>query len=398
MTIVQTAAAAVLLAAWPTALAQKPAKPAEPPQVRIKSGVELVTTPLTIRDRQGRFLPDVKPNEIEIYEDGVRQTMITFSLSHGGRLFNLDSQLKTSEREGIVLPRWMPVKDISGRVFLIFVDDLHLEPSQTPRVRDLFARVTQRLIHDGDLFAVVSTGTSSIQVDLTYDRRRLDAAKEKIIGGGLRPRDIVDVPTGGNVPPEVGHRVHVAFSTAYDVLNQFAQLPDRRKSFVYISNGYDLDPFADERAKRDKERSGDTDENPFRKQNAFSDADLVSQLSELTRAARRANVVIYTIDPRGLTGGPDINEQIDMAAYQRHVSKTQDTLRVLAEQTGGKAVVNKNDFDGALAQIDAETSDYYVVGYYAANADRTKRRRTIEIKVARPNVTVTHRPEYTLKN
>jgi hypothetical protein len=83
--------------------------------------------------------------------------------------------------------------------------------------------------------------------------------------------------------------------------------------------------------------------------------------------------------------------------YQKYVSRTQDSLRVLAEQTGGRAIVNRNDFDRAVQFIDAATSDYYMVGYYSSNRDPTKRRRTIDIKVRRPNVDVRHRTEYTLK-
>jgi hypothetical protein len=44
-------------------------------------------------------------------------------------------------------------------------------------------------------------------------------------------------------------------------------------------------------------------------------------------------------------------------------------MRVLAEETGGLAVVNQNDFDKALKRIDAESSDYYVLGYYSSNPD-----------------------------
>ena len=86
-----------------------------------------------------------------------------------------------------------------------------------------------------------------------------------------------------------------------------------------------------------------------------------------------------------------------MVSYQRHVSKTQDTLRVLAEETGGRAIVNRNDFDKALDLIDADTSDYYMLGYYSTNTDPSRRRRTIEIKVRRPRVEVRHRTEYSLK-
>jgi hypothetical protein len=64
-----------------------------------------------------------------------------------------------------------------------------------------------------------------------------------------------------------------------------------------------------------------------------------------------------------------------------YVRKSQDSLRVLAEQTGGIAIVNNNDFTKALKRIDAETSDYYVLGYYSANPDPRRRTRQIEVKV-----------------
>jgi VWFA-related protein len=123
----------------------------------------------------------------------------------------------------------------------------------------------------------------------------------------------------------------------------------------------------------------------------------VSELAEVTRAANRANTTIYTIDPRGLVGGPDLDEKIDMMEYQDYVRSSQDTLRVLAELTGGLAVVNQNDFTKALKRIDQETSDYYVVGYYSTNPDPTKKRRQVDVKVKRAGANVWHRTSYTLK-
>jgi VWFA-related protein len=362
---------------------------------KIRVGVELVTTSATVRDGRGQFLANLSPQEFEIYEDGVKQSLVTFSLTQGGRTFG---QARTSPASpGIMLPEARPSASGEGRVFLLFIDDAHLEPSQTPRVRALFRTIAKRLIHPGDLFGILSSGTSSIAIEMTYDRRRLEEAERKIMGTGLTPKDILDVPVGGDGPPEVRHRAHVAFSTAREVVTRLAEIRDRRKAVIYISNGYDLNPFAEAREKREAERSGDQDADPFAKQNAFSEADLVAQLSELTRAATRANVAFYTIDPRGLTAGADISQPVDPVVYQRFVAKTQDTLRVLAEQTGGRAVVNRNDFEAALDMIDADTSDYYVLGYYSTNLDRSKRRRTIEIKVTRPGAQVRHRTEYVLK-
>jgi len=73
-------------------------------------------------------------------------------------------------------------------------------------------------------------------------------------------------------------------------------------------------------------------------------------------------------------------------------------MRVLAEETGGLAVVNQNDFDKALKRIDAESSDYYVLGFVSNNPDPTHRRRQLSVKVTRPRLTVTNqRTEYVLK-
>ena len=129
----------------------------------------------------------------------------------------------------------------------------------------------------------------------------------------------------------------------------------------------------------------------------FADADLARELSDLTRAANRANTSFYTIDPRGLVGGPDLDEKVDPVEWGNYVRKTQDSLRVIAEETGGYAVVNQNDFDKALKRIDAETSDYYVLGYYSTNPDPTKKNRKVEVKSKRPNVNIWARNTYSLK-
>ena len=72
---------------------------------------------------------------------------------------------------------------------------------------------------------------------------------------------------------------------------------------------------------------------------------------------------------------------------------------MLADETGGIAVVNQNDFDKALKQIDADTSDYYVLGYYSNNPDPTKRRRIVDVKVSKngQKLTVIARKEYVTK-
>jgi VWFA-related protein len=411
-----------------------PGKPADPaakpqgteqaaksdPQQVIRTGVELITTDVIVRDSRGQFIADLKKDEFEIFEDGVKQQMVSFTLTHGGRVFNVEAPPAPPPQEGIILPPPRPTNDAAGRIFLIFVDDLHLDFRNTGRIRELFKKIAKELIHEGDMFGIVSTGPSSLSIELTYDRKRLDQAIEKITGAGLSPKDILDVPVGGQGPPEVRYRAHVAFSTANDIINNLSQIHNRRKAFIYVSNGYDFNPFRDTRQKQDQERygtsqtdnnnnsngtagtgddQGSQDSDPFQnKGNEFYQADLVNELSYVTKAANRANVTMYTIDPRGLVGMPDLDEKIDMTEWQDYVRTSQDTLRTLAELTGGYAAVNQNDFDKALKRIDAETSDYYVVGYYSSNPDPRRRNRTIDVKVTRPGLNVSHRTSYTLKS
>jgi VWFA-related protein len=400
--------------------------PQQPPRDVIRRSADLITSDVIVRNGSGQFVADLAKNDFEVYEDGVKQDVVTFVLTHGGRTFNDIKAPAPPPMEGILLPPPRPTNDAAGRIFMIFVDDLHLDFRNTGRIRELFKKISRELIHDGDMFGIVSSGPSSIAIDMTYDHKRLDEAMNKIAGNGLKPSDIIDTPDGSQGPPEVRYRAHVAFSTVYDVLKQLEQVHNRRKAFIYVSNGYDFDPFKSSRDKAQAERMGATcdnsvpgsgasscsypgsngdssssDVNPFSQNgnnNEFAFADLAAELSELTREANRANATLYTIDPRGLVGGPDLDENVDQVEWQNHIRETQNSLRVLAEQTGGVAVVNSNDFDKALKRIDAETSDYYVLGYYSSNPDPTKKRRAIEIRVKRDgNYDLKYRTSYTLK-
>jgi VWFA-related protein len=377
-----------------------------------KSRVELVTTDVVVRDKSGQFLSDLKIADFDVLEDGVPQKLVSFSMTHGGRTYNISAAPAAPAAEGIVLPPARPPADENGRVFFIFVDDQHLNFRDTARIRNLFKQLSDELIHQGDMFGIVSTGPSSIAINLTYDRKRLTDAAEKLSGHAQTSNDIIDAPSGSQGPPEVRHRAHVAFSTARDVIGQLEQIHDRRKALIYISNGYDLDPYAKTRAKNELERYGrlrdsvdnngdntaDPNDPALRQQgNQFAFADLISDLAEVTRAAVRANTTIYTIDPRGLVSGPDLDEKVDRMEFLDLVRNQQDTLRVLADLTGGLAAVNQNDLTKTLRRIDEETSDYYLVGYYSTNPDPTKKRRNIEVKVKRPDATVWHRPSYTLR-
>ena len=403
-----------------TALAQAAAQQQSPAQAppTFRASVDLITTDMIARhSRTEQFIADLKPHEIEIYEDGVKQEIVSFVLTHGGRVFNTLAPPPPPAQEGIILPQRRPTNDTAGRIFIIFIDDFHLQFRETSRTRELLKKMLRNLIHEGDMFAIVSTGHSSIEEQQTYDRQVLEAAIERVTGGGLTPKEIMEGMSTSQGPAELRHRAHVAFATAYDLMRNLEKVQNRRKAVLYISSCYDFDPFVEGRLEEQARRSGiseTTDESgslvaaaeQIRKNESYKDqrsqqelaaTDLMRELFDLTKAANRANATIYTIDPRGLVAGPDIDQDINMNDWNSFIRESQDSLRIIAENTGGIAIVNQNDFDKGLKRIDNETSDYYVIGYYSSNPDPTKKRRSIEVKVKRAGANVWNRTSYTLK-
>src|SRR5687768_8932419 len=233
------------------------AQVAPAPQPTFRVAVDLVTTDMIPRDaKTDQFIADLKPGEIEVYEDGVKQEIVSFVLTHGGRVYNVQSPPPAPVREGIILPKTRPTNDAAGRIFLIFIDDLHLQFRETPRTRELIKKMLRNLIHDGDMFGIVSTGHSSISEQLTYDRQILESAVQRITGGGLTPKEIIEGQAGSQGPTELRHRAQVAFTTAYELMKNLERVQNRRKAVIYISSGYDFDPFEQGRLEEQARRLG----------------------------------------------------------------------------------------------------------------------------------------------
>ena len=374
-----------------------------------RAGITLVTTDVIVRDGDGTFIPDISPDEFIVKENGVLQEVVSLVLVQGGRVYN---QLTPPQvvQEGIILPPTRRSNDTAGRIIVLFVDDLHLQTGLTPKVRQVFREITDNLIHEGDLFGIVSSGPSSLSIDLTYDRSIIPDAEGRITGDGFSPQELIQqITSGPEGPTELRFRSHQAMKTVSQTLQGLEKVQNRRKVFIYLSSGYDYNPFALERSTTGFGAggfnvSGDQNQplgqgpqlNPFEgNQAVFADTDLAIDIAELARSANRANVSFYTVDPRGLVAGPDLDFDLMAEGFNKYLFRTQNSLRQLAYMTGGKAIVNRNDFDDAAREIDAETSDYYVLGFYTNNPDPTARTRRLEIAVDREELEVQSRTSYT---
>jgi VWFA-related protein len=400
-------------------------------QAPFRATVDFVSTDVIVR-KDGKFVPDLKEAEFQVYEDGVLQKISVFEPFIGGRsLGNLASASPARRpvvREGLIVPQSRISSDSSGRLFIIFIDDLHFTASATPQVKDLLTKIRDTLVHDNDLVGFVSSGHSSIAINPAYDfgHRRFNEAIRKTMGGALTTNDIIEgaAMETAEGPTQLRYNAHVAFKTAFEMIDQVATITDRRKVFIYVSNGYNFNPlknarfeqikarYADmdsasgidpndesEEAKQERERLDTLREEEYNKRTQFAFADLENEVAQLARSAQRANVTFYTVDPRGLiaVGELDVRAMVSYADW-RDLHMTQiSTLKVLAEETGGFCLCETNDFVGGLRRIDAETSDYYKIGYSSSNPDPLKLRRQIRIEITRPGLEEPiYRKEYTL--
>src|SRR6476620_2960316 len=263
-------------------------------QPTFKAGVTLVTTDVIPRDQNGRFVANLTKDDFTILEDGEPQQVASLLLVQGGRVFNLLQPTSAAAvPEGLVLPsaKRAVTDDAPGRVIVILIDDLHFEPELTPHVRRLIQTIADTLVHDGDVVTVLSTGPSFVEVGPTYDRKAIVEAANKIRGSGYQPSEIFKLAENSQCVGDVRAKVQMAFYTTYNILADLERVANRRKAVLFISTGYDFDPFPEERTGSDHIMGGrfsdpmrfmvDEDNPFFRTAHVTADIDLSRLMREL---------------------------------------------------------------------------------------------------------------------
>ena len=209
--------------------------------------------------------------------------------------------------------------------WLIFVDDLHLDFRNTGRIRNLIRTITKELIHEGDSFAIASSGRSSLAVDLTSDRRVLDPAIRAVTGNGLRFEDVIQAPGSG----EVLYRASLAATTARSLLARLPAAPPAPTALIYISNGYSFEVLPEP-------PPGGRRFGPGRD---FTRAEVRTQFTELTMTARSASVRIFTI---GRSWPDDVTANPADPVWLAHQAESQRTLRAIAAEGDGFAILDRD--------------------------------------------------------
>jgi len=182
---------------------------------------------------------------------------------------------------------------------------------------------------------------------------------------------------------------------------------DGRKSIIFVSEGFTStlpaqlnDPVAAMPGIGNPNRQSpgvdpNTQNSRVESQKFFDSADLTNRLRETFDIVNRNNCSIYAVDPRGLAAFEyDINQGVSLQTDRNNLGQSIDTLRVLADNTDGRAIVNRNDLAAGMKQIMRDASGYYLLGYTSTAAPTDGRFHAIDVRVKRPGVEIRHRKGY----
>jgi len=207
-----------------------------------------------------------------------------------------------------------------GIAWLILVDDLHMDFRNTGRIRDLLRAISTALMHDEDVVMMRASGPSSVAIGPTSDRRTFDAAAVRVTGNGLSPMAVREELK--SQVSEIEARLALTLATGSTLLDGVPASPNRRTAMLYITNGYDS-----ERGR--------------------------ALASLFSRAAQQAQVIVFTVNASGLRGSVPIDGGVDTEFWKQVVSSRRQSLRALAEPTGGNALLDEIDVADAMSRIRA---------------------------------------------
>jgi VWFA-related protein len=360
-----------LLAFALAAQAAPPQTSPQPPTVTFKVEVNYVEIDAVVTDAQGQFVSGLTKDDFQVSEAGTPQAITAFSrvdipIERADPLLFRANTIDPDVRSNLT--------EFNGRVFLLVLDDLWTSPSRSRLVRAAATQFVRRFVGANDLVAAVTTGGGARNAqEFTSSHTRLIAA--------------IDTFTGRKQRDEVDQERTLHARNTYGSLRNLAEyvggIRGRRKAIVWFGEGIDYDI-----------------DNAFQSPNA----DVVRQeMQDTIAAATRANVSFYGVDARGVGAGLDevieiqtIPTEANGATYriQEQVRRAQDNLRIVSAETGGFAIVNRNDLNGAFQQIIQENSSYYVLGYYSTDERRDGRFRDLQVRVTRPGLQVKARKGY----
>src|SRR5579863_6749338 len=369
----------------------------QPSEYVFRAESDLVLVNVTVRDKNGNFVPGMKPEDFTILEDNKPQKLVSFDLENvdavpaldvtqskplpgpaSGQTATAASTANTAAQSGDQF------KD--RRLMVLFFDLSAMEPDEIDHAVTSAQHYVDTQMAPADMVAIVSLASSlSVNQDFTEDHALLKKQLQAFSTGS--GQGFEEGTTEGT--PDTG-QPFTADDTEYNIFNTDRRLEalrsvaeklahiQQKKSLIYFSSGMD--------------RTGIENQ---------------SELRAAVNAAVRSNLAIYTMDMRGLqvlvAGGEAQNASLrGVSAYSGQSTlnalnsnfTTQETLVTLASDTGGRAFLDSNDFSKIFKGVQQDTSTYYLLGYHSTNPARDGHYRRIVVKSNLPGVKIEYRRGY----
>src|SRR5688500_18518454 len=374
--------------------------PTPPPdQPVFRTGINTVRVDVIVTDRQGNPVTDLKLEDFEIQEDGKPQKAETF------RLVKIDTLTQPGYTQRTIRTRndeETAAADENSRIFTFFLDDYHVRKETSMSVKRPVVEFIANQLAPGDLVGVMYPLTPIDAVLVNRNHQGVINTVEKFMGRKYDYEPINDVERGyvHRVTPQGIEMIRrqVSLTAIRGICTKLGSLREGRKSLILLSEGYTslLPPQLRSNLPGAIAAPGDLTRDPFAAENNLmqdrarfsADMDMMQEFRDVFDACNRNNTSIYALDPRGLsTGEFDVSTNISMQTSQAYLNSSMDALRVLAENTDGRAIVNRNDLGNAMKQIIRDSSAYYLVGY-TTQAPSDGKFHEIKVRVKRPGVQV----------
>ncbi len=380
--------------------------PQQPQRPTFRTGVNFVRVDVIVSDKTGKPVTDLKQDDFEIWEDNKPQTIETFKLV---------------QITGQPLPGEEPPREITSqydeeyetarddvRLFVIFLDDYHVRIGNSMAVRQPLEDFINTQIGPMDLVALMYPLTPTSALNWTRDRQSLVDAIEHFQGRkyDYTPRNDLE-QSYTFYPAQVVEQIRnqVTISALESLVTHLGSLREGRKSVILVSEGFTnllppqlRDPIAGmpgmNNPARTRPLAGEGDPNEDRAR-WLANIDLMEEMKTVFDAANKNNTSIYALDPRGLaTNEFDLSTPVGPDQDRELLNSTIDTLRALADNTDGRAIVNRNDLGAGLRQVIRDSSSYYLIGYSSSPAVADGKFHEIKVRLKRSGLQVRARKGY----
>lgn len=377
--------------------------------------VEVIVTNVSVvvTDKNGKRITGLRPENFEIYEDGVLQTLTNFYEVMGMEVYA--PSLEKREAEPTPIPQPLPAKGPQFKNKIIFYFDnwqLHpLNRNQSIKRMEEFIRNNFTSEAHGNEGMVICLGQKlEVLQEFTSNPELLlsgiQEAKKHSGHSLLQMREkedlqrelnrMVSTMTMSNNKYE-GFQSAMGFAKTYiesennDLIYSLKSLNalidnlagvEGKKILIYVSDGLAINPG---------EVVFDYIDHAFQVGNARAEAmnyDATRLFKELTARCNAAEVTLYPINATGLDSGilsADREEGWD--AYAQGSGMLKETSRVknaalklMADDTGGIPILNVNDISSSLERIGNDLQFYYSLGYRSLQHEKGKYHK-IDVKL-----------------